>query len=217
MQREIIRTILEVGTHIPWNIMRLTNTARRQIQDLSPRSWTRNIWNGVQLPCGDIYVVKKLAVSSKYSKVKNMESRELSTRPLECSPPYHAPSCWYGSTQPNTSKWWTISTSAWGSNFTTTIWHRRDRNEQIKDDNYFTMESTKCVYTINPRSKPRGLINFIIHNHPGSNRERNQIEIYQIYWFGWVSWPGFNSRPGLYSRKYGIHKQGTVLWNEKRN
>ena len=30
--------------------------------------------------------------------------------------------------------------------------------------------------TINPRFKPRGLINFMVHNHSGSNRERGQIK-----------------------------------------
>ena len=32
------------------------------------------------------------------------------------------------------------------------------------------------MITVNPRFKPWGLINFIVHNHPGSNRERVEIE-----------------------------------------
>ena len=28
-----------------------------------------------------------------------------------------------------------------------------------------------CTYTINPPFKPWGLINFMVHNHPGSNRD----------------------------------------------
>ena len=32
------------------------------------------------------------------------------------------------------------------------------------------------INTINPRSKPRGLINFMVHNHLGWNRERVEIE-----------------------------------------
>ena len=32
-------------------------------------------------------------------------------------------------------------------------------------------------FTVNPLVKPQGLINFMVHNHPGSNRERVEIEI----------------------------------------
>ena len=40
------------------------------------------------------------------------------------------------------------------------------------------MADFKCevTYTVNPRLKPWGLINFMVHNHPGSNRDRVEFE-----------------------------------------
>ena len=32
------------------------------------------------------------------------------------------------------------------------------------------------MYIVNPQFKPWGLINFMVHNHPGSNREEVEIE-----------------------------------------
>ena len=32
------------------------------------------------------------------------------------------------------------------------------------------------VYSVNPQFKPRGTINVMVHNHPGSNQERVEIE-----------------------------------------
>ena len=31
--------------------------------------------------------------------------------------------------------------------------------------------------TVNPQFKPRALVNFMVHNHPGSNHKRVEIEI----------------------------------------
>ena len=39
--------------------------------------------------------------------------------------------------------------------------------------------------SINPRFMPWGLINFLVHNRPGSNRERGEIEtINLLIWMG---------------------------------
>ena len=55
--------------------------------------------------------------------------------------------------------------------------------------------------------KPWGLINFMVHNHPGSNRERGQIETINLsslfIWMGKLT--RFNSRPGLYSENTVYH------------
>ena len=36
--------------------------------------------------------------------------------------------------------------------------------------------SCKIVSTVNPQFKPRGLIDSMVHNHPGSNRDYKSIE-----------------------------------------
>ena len=58
-----------------------------------------------------------------------------------------------------------------------------------------------------PQFKPWGLINFMVHNHPGSNQERGQIETINLsnisIWMGKLT--GDYSRPGLYSRKCGTN------------
>ena len=53
----------------------------------------------------------------------------------------------------------------------------------------------------------------MVHYHLGSNKERGKIETINLNWIdksGWVSWPGFNSRPRLHLRKYSncSHMQG---------
>ena len=70
---------------------------------------------------------------------------------------------------------------------------------------YKDLEQLLCghsIATINPQFEPWGLINFMAQNHPGSSRER--VEIETIIWMGNQSETGFNSRPGLYLRKYSI-------------
>ena len=49
----------------------------------------------------------------------------------------------------------------------------------------WTMER---LITVNPRFKPRGLNNFVVHNHLGSNRERGQIETINL--LNLVIWMG---------------------------
>ena len=39
-----------------------------------------------------------------------------------------------------------------------------------------TRRAHSKAHTKNPRFKPRGLIDFMVHNHVGSNRERVEIE-----------------------------------------
>ena len=65
-------------------------------------------------------------------------------------------------------------------------------------------------YTVNPRFKPRGLIDFVVHNHPVSNRERIEIDTSKdlnfLIWMGELTRVQFDTRfdlrPRLYSRKY---------------
>ena len=48
--------------------------------------------------------------------------------------------------------------------------------------------------SVNPRFKPHGLINFMVHNHPGSNRERVEVRLKKTFQFGWANWRGLNLR-----------------------
>ena len=49
-----------------------------------------------------------------------------------------------------------------------------DWNVTTEPWNYLIWEQKLC--TVNPRFKPQGLINLKVNNHPGSNRERAEIE-----------------------------------------
>ena len=68
-------------------------------------------------------------------------------------------------------------------------WGSKEMVLQIKEQ---LQVKTTCTYTVNPRFKPRGLINFMVHNHPGSNRERGQIETINLSnlltWMGKLTW-----------------------------
>ena len=63
---------------------------------------------------------------------------------------------------------------------------------------------TADLVSVYLRFKPLGLINFMVHNHPGRNRERVAIETYKdlnfLIWMGKLTRvefeTGFNSRPG---------------------
>ena len=47
----------------------------------------------------------------------------------------------------------------------------------ITDKDVLTL--SRNISTINPHSKPQGLINFIVHNNPGSNRARVEIKTWK--------------------------------------
>ena len=58
-----------------------------------------------------------------------------------------------------------------------------DERELHKHEKEYKYGST---HTVNPRFKPWGLINFMVHNHPGSNQERGQIETTNLSNRGWM-------------------------------
>ena len=76
------------------------------------------------------------------------------------------------------------------------------------------------THTINPRFKPRSLINFMVRNYAGSNQERGQIETTNLsnllIWMDKLNWvynrPGSNQERGQIET---TNLSNLLIWMDK--